>query len=114
MRFISALVLVPSVLAGCSGHSEFALNSMPLIQLVEIVCEFEIECEGYDPRPGDCIVEDPKSLTSGDPMCDDASRELLECLAGLDSCAELDAYYEEPYENYPCAAEDERVYTYCW
>ena len=33
----------------------------------------------------------------------------MACLGKLNTCDELEDYFEEPDENYPCAAEDDAL-----
>jgi hypothetical protein len=46
--------------------------------------------------------------------CEQATRDLLECVADLSDCAELDDYwYEVPADAYPCRDEDEAYWAIC-
>ena len=91
-------------------------------KLVEDICKLEIECgpelesgETYDTEE-ECIDYETRYLIDEGWDCYEKQRDFLECRSQLKNCQELNDYWEEPTEDYPCHEEEDaysRVIAAC-
>jgi hypothetical protein len=68
-------------------------------------CQTMVACERGDREELALCVEDCTEEDELDGACDEATAELYTCLTGL-SCAELEDYWEELSDPYPCQTEE--------
>jgi hypothetical protein len=79
----------------------------------ELACPTMVACERCDREDLELCLEDCAEEDELDGACDEAAAGLYTCLAGL-SCAELEDYWEELSDPYPCQAEEEAEIEACW
>ncbi len=74
---------------------------------VEKYCDLHVECYPEEGPVDQCLLDN--EYTDTDAICVEEVDALMACLGKLNTCDELEDYFEEPDENYPCAAEDDAL-----
>ncbi len=96
---LAALLLVTLAVTACNSDERVA----------SLYCETVEECGSLGLSTVDeCESDTVDLLDDADNTCADVHGDLLACIGRL-TCDEYDDYWEEPTEDYPCAAEDDAV-----
>ena len=105
-----AFILTLACIIGKPSAEDSAVEPVTVAELAESYCARSREClpNRYSSYEG-CVE---RWTLDQSEACFQPELALLECLQALSSCAEHEAYWDEPIEDFPCV-DEERAWLDC-
>ena len=103
---LATLLLATMSVTACNSDERIASRYCETV--AECCLESEVGNCQHLATQEECTTNGVELLEDPDNTCADEQADLLDCIGRL-SCDEYDDYWEEPTEDYPCAAEDDAV-----